>query len=963
MADEIKFSEFIDKKDVEKGIKSILNLLCEVDDKLKDMSERSKDALDIDTKDSFKGAKKLNEEIEKTNKIFDKKVEIDKQILKLQQKLKIANSDRVQDAVELQVLNQEQNKINKELAKENLGLVSVYQKQSKALNELRKRYKDVALTQGRNSKAAKELRKELQELDETLKEVDADSGQFQRNVGNYPQVAGAAKRGFGSLSGFLLGAFSASFQKSRDTARELAGGIERVTNVVRVLAIAIVSFAKDRAIPTVQNAFFNLQIGALNLKKSFLELKDFFTSGVEADKVEEDIAKLNEKIAENQKLIDESVDSFENLGEKIGETDDNIEKRLKLQDELINKTVILTDQIQKLSNEEAILESKIGNSTFSFAQRRVQIEELIAIQEKRAGLEAVLARAELENALISIKNDLIRRDLGGQISDQQIKNFSFLKNQAAADAVGLDNLLKLQEATSKLNDIEGQRRLNQIEANKERLENARDEFEQELDFTLDIGDRQKSVNERQIQSDKEVLANRVKILADTKALLEDSFNEQIDLTEGFVKESLKINEGLTDEEAQQKINDLNLEKLVQLEDEKEIRKGLRDAGISDEITQNRIREIIIERKAAIQDVKDAQDDLNEAVNEEADLQLELSAQQEALGKQSVGNAVENNEALEALEEERLANQKVSLRRRIAQSKEGSLEQLRLQKELNDLLLTEQEKANQKILDKEAEALAKRTELTATAIEILSDLSASASEERLKNLDKQIEASSERISQLQEKAKEGQLQNEESVAIERKRQEELEKQRREEEKRQERAQAFFTVVSTFNAKVASGDENPLASTIKDITVLKALSKSFGSAFDGVDDTGGRGNIDSKGGKLWTLHPNEQVWSKKDRESVGFRTRDEVKDIVNMYDSGMLQDLYRNDKASEMFNPSAFMLNGMVDRKMLSKLDELNSNVKGIDIPEGTVDINEVKKLITVITKKGNKITRETSKLRI
>ena len=190
---------------------------------------------------------------------------------------------------------------------------------------------------------------------------------------------------------------------------------------------------------------------------------------------------------------------------------------------------------------------------------------------------------------------------------------------------------------------------------------------------------------------------------------------------------------------------------------------------------------------------------------------------------------------------------------------------------------------------------------------------------------------------------------------------MEKQRRREQKRQERTQAFFTVLQTFQANVSRGSVTPLQDTIRDVGVLKALASSFGSAFDGVDDTGGRGTLDSKGGKPWILHPHEQVYSKEDRKSLGFRSRDEVKDIVKRYDSGMLQDLMAHDVSNDFMNPGAFVLNGMDTTAIVKKLDSVEKAIKSIDPITGSVGIDEVKKVIYYTYRKGNNIVKEKSKL--
>tara|TARA_R110000824_G_scaffold85121_3_gene211820 strand:+ start:11131 stop:14517 length:3387 start_codon:yes stop_codon:yes gene_type:complete len=228
--------------------------------------------------------------------------------------------------------------------------------------------------------------------------------------------------------------------------------------------------------------------------------------------------------------------------------------------------------------------------------------------------------------------------------------------------------------------------------------------------------------------------------------------------------------------------------------------------------------------------------------------------------------------------------------------------------------------------------------------------------QIQGIDKELDKTGDNIENLTEKANQGQLAAADSLAFEQKQEAELERDREETRKKQERTKAFFAVLDSFNA-----NDGNVGKTISDIAVLKALASGF-TAFDGVDDTGSRGNLDSKGGKAWILHPNEQVYSKKDREDLGFRSREEVKDIVKMYDNGTLSELMAHDISNDFISPTSFKLNGLGNNAdVVNKLNQLNQSIKGIDIPEGMINIDEVRGLINLVSRKGNKKTTERSKL--
>ncbi len=241
------------------------------------------------------------------------------------------------------------------------------------------------------------------------------------------------------------------------------------------------------------------------------------------------------------------------------------------------------------------------------------------------------------------------------------------------------------------------------------------------------------------------------------------------------------------------------------------------------------------------------------------------------------------------------------------------------------------------------------------VQVIADEIDKAFEKRIEAIGEKLDKTGENIGRLRDKAQEGRLESEESLAFEQKQEIELARQKEREQKRQQRTQAFFSVLSSFQA-----NDGNLAKTISDISVLKALAGGF-TAFDGVDDTGGRGNIDSKGGKAWILHPNEQVWSKADRNEVGFRSREEVKDIVKMFDSGTLNDLMLHDYSNQFMNPGSFILNGMNNAAIESKLDSIDKGINNIVIPENHFDYDLIRNLFIHHQVKGNKKTTTNSKL--
>jgi hypothetical protein len=586
-----------------KGLEELLKALKGTKDEIKEIIKlQEKRAKEIDVTKAQ--AKEMTELAKATKQVAIAEQQIQKineqeaKTLQQLEKVKAEELKTQQQKLKLDVATKkEKERLDKLAEKERKNaekLNSEYAKQSKRLNDLRKKYKDLRLSTGKSTKETEELRKEIEELDKTLKDVDAEVGQFQRNVGNYPKAAEGAKSAFSSLGAFLSGIFLGSLQKSRDTSRELQNTIEKVSNGVRVFAQEAILFFNQVFVPSLDNISLKVQLFQKELKESLTP------DAIEDSGLKEEIKELQKQIEENTEAVDSYSFSWEQLAEILNKTNKNIDDRQERQDRLIDKTAQYNDEIQKLQITEQVLEANIGNSNFSMQQREAQVLALIKVQDEIIGKQRELAEEEFKNAATSIRNDLLRRKLiktNQELSDQDIKSLSFLNDKAKADAIGIDNLNKLTAATTRLNEVEAQSQLQDATALKERLDK---------DFTLDISDRQKSVNERQIASDQLSVKEKFKTLAETEGLLDRSYKEQLRLTEGFLIESKQLQisqekiiaeekkkgrkltaKEMTDielkaqEEAFEIVKKLDLEKLATLDDEKEIRKQLIDSGVAD----------------------------------------------------------------------------------------------------------------------------------------------------------------------------------------------------------------------------------------------------------------------------------------------------------------------------------------------------------------------------------------------
>ena len=219
--------------------------------------------------------------------------------------------------------------------------------------------------------------------------------------------------------------------------------------------------------------------------------------------------------------------------------------------------------------------------------------------------------------------------------------------------------------------------------------------------------------------------------------------------------------------------------------------------------------------------------------------------------------------------------------------------------------------------------------------------------RIAAIDEQLSATSENINRLRDKAQEGRLESNESLAFEQKQEIELQRQKERERKNQERTQAFFAVLSSFN----SNDGN-LAKTITDISVLKALAGTLTGFSDG-GYTGDGGKYETAG----VVHKGEFVIDKDTTSKMGLIGSD----MVDFNNRMLMNDLMKYDLSNDFLNPTSFALNGINTKALENKMDVLNNSIQNIDIPQGLVKWDDVRGLFTFVSRKGNVSKKEISKL--
>ena len=692
MADKINKSDLFGDLDLNAEIKALKDLLGVVNQLQEETKKMAKNKLEevvgIDAA-TLAGIKKLIKLQEDADKIKNQSNELVTEEIKLKERLVKAQSEQGKETAKLRLEIQEQNKANKEAAKTELGLLSTYQEESKRLNEMRKRVKNLLLEKKKLTKADKALIKETQELDAKLKNVDKTVGQTQRSVGDYAiatQRAGDALKSMAkkalaatgialSLKGVLDGVVS-SLKDNEEGSEKLRSGMAQLNAVMSVLKNTGAGFLTD-----IFSSIVKMKDAGASGTEIFLELGDIILAA------SDNFDGFNEKVSKAAKAAKEAEDA------QIALEKSSRQQRL---------------EIAKLSAEIEKQNEIAGDSSRTFVEISEALDKSGIAEVKRAKLIRDIAQKELK--IIQDKIDA----RGENANNLELENEK------------LEKQIELTDANSDLT-------VAQTKLQKERAINARDLFEQELDFAIDAFDNQKTINERIINDDRVGVKQKKKIFERTVELAESSFSEQnalfdkqlelkqkrLELEIQSDEQKVKTLTGSSKKLLQAEIDankitlqgmkdKLDLNALVLLDDEKLIRERIKGYGF-DEAETKRLLEVIRERKTVLQDNEDTEKFINE--------------QAKKRNQETIESVKETFDAINEIYAESQQARKDTLEQELEDSKsqEESLLRLAEQRVLfaNESLAVE--KAKQAEIQKELAKTEKRKQLlaaTQTALELM-----------------------------------------------------------------------------------------------------------------------------------------------------------------------------------------------------------------------------------------------------
>lgn len=894
--------------------------------------EKAFEGLDIgDSKDIAK----LSSLLKEVNVVSKQQITVNKELAatkeqnaKINAKLAAAQTKENQELVKNKVRLQEANKAAKQRAKESLGLVSAYDRESRRLNDLRKRYKNLAVQERQNSKEAKDLLKNITNLDKKLKDIDKTVGQSQRNVGNYgdalkelQSTTGVFGREIALLQG-VMKSLNTAFAKS--TAVSEVNTVATETNAVAKSTNATTTIVLTRAQKAMNVAtnFGTKAVKLLNvaMKSSAIglivvalgSLVSFLTRS------QDGIDGVSKKMAQLSTVADVVIDRFSQIGEGISKifsgdfsdgldliktSFDGITEELKQEVELAGQ---LEELVVKLGRQQQLFAAEsaksvtitkelnlISRNKLKSDQERVdalkEINEIeLGIEQKRLDLQDQELAASLDSISASKEKlelgeaqlDFVNRIKNGEISVAEAVKLSAaftLSSAGGAEALAeiTEKIVQQEQAKQSLLDKQATtiKRLSALQvqiATKNSTALLQQATLQKLIATDDREAIDKRVDALTKARDFEINASRTRLKANIINELEfQAVRERVTRkTEIEINKLLEKNTGLIVQQTK-KVQDLKKARSKALTEE-EIKRlsDLIDLEQKELDTLTSLATITERNVAAERELQELK--LKRAIDDTDDVDGTFDERISAVQKRVKSEI----DLIDFKTQEELKKENLTEKEREAIRERGFEEQRKIvEKGFDDIDSINDERSEEE-LDKLEDDLSKKEELYQKSAEVIEGIFTKLFEKRNEELDKDLKANEEAQSKIQKGIDAGNKDAQKSLALAEKEEAELLAKKEKARKDQIKSEA---AIALFKAYGESGGD--LGKTIADTAVLTALINSL-SFFHGTDETPDDVMFaDKHGGVTGFVHAKEQVWSQKDRSDVGFRTRDEIKDIVN------------------------------------------------------------------------------------
>ena len=670
------------------------------------------------------------------------------------------------------------------------------------------------------------------------------------------------------------------------------------------------------------------------------------------------ITQLNDKYGTTLQNIQDETAFLKELDKVYKDINAKIEKRIAL-DEARAKFSVIGQEIARLETENLQLDQKIqdawGQNAFSeFIQgfgdyentRSVLSEQLDANQKvlKRLVAQREQAKKELTKLMQEEARDQIKPTGTGTGTTPTTPKPTTPKPTTSTEKAKKFN-------TELETQYELQTEINQAFEKEVELRNSIDKFDREAQVKeLDILiEKENELIDKQIERGEmpdttkvvEYINKRSEIMIkgieaeqkqlkvkEQEAIDQRYFNEMDRLYEQ--KEKLLEQEGLT-AKAKKEIND-NYDAEVELAGEAYLTAvdGQRTRELEIDTEYNAKKEDVY--RETEKNIEGVTQKRTEAINAVYDRNLDEFRLQ----------LLQSNKTQEEIDKEYTAFQIKELEKRIEALKANGEDTLQYEIQLAELKrgITEGETAT--ITDAEKD----RAEAQIAIVEQLTDAFIALADKRIAKIDEEIRKAQERYNSYSELAKNGNIQAQQSLAVEAKLIAEQNRLKEREEKRKQRVQLASSVLTAYMKNSSDPDvKNPLTKTITDTVLLTEFIKNLPMFESGIENTGKNGQgVDGRGGFHAILHPEERVMTRNQNKMIGNLSNEELAKLANDYQNGMI---------SNIGSGAVQIGSGWNSIEVVKKLENIENVIR--NKPETNIHVEEIVSgamTITRQTKQGN-----------
>ena len=615
----------------------VIDVLKSLENELTDVSKKIKVTFEKGNASTVEEINRLNEALKQSNEAYKQKEKILKEVRAQKEKVRQETGKTIEEITKERVEQQRANQERRENAKLMSEQFGAYDKMSIRLNKLRRDYKNLVAEGKADTEMLKQKKREIDQLDSTLKRIDASVGQHQRNVGNYAS-------GFQGLRNSInqLTREAPAFANSINTgfmaiSNNLPIFIDEITRLKAANAELNAEGKKTPSIwKTVGASFFSLQtlfsagITLLTLYGGELvkAIGGMFGYKDAADEAAKSQKKFNEQVKSSLESLSASEqtniealelqrDTYKRLAEQRGASakelyDIDVEYNEKIIAEIEHYTKERETMLQNENDreleirrnyEDEVLETQLLESEKRQRQIANEIDEANALRKK------YLTNNRTANIQRSLKELEDQKKLS-EARMKQMKDDLELQHKINVDSInGIEDeldrkILLLQEENEYkklLNDIEISDKKKRNEANlaldERYYREAADLQEEAINKSIDARIKEQEELDKLNQKEFDDLFNELERQRDLEVEEEEKKRkEQLKAQEQFYKNSI----GLLEQNSKQ-------------------RSSIQQQEINDEIDRSRRREDML-KELAIKGSKDASESIALEQKRQAELE-------------------------------------------------------------------------------------------------------------------------------------------------------------------------------------------------------------------------------------------------------------------------------------------------------------------------------------------------------